>query len=146
MLQPSLISVTNRKLGCSFPSSTELTIHHIATRMNQALRAHCYSNYMEQCSSLTWRSARFALALQLQLSRKGYLEPPKPALANAIRIETLDQLAAEELDLMCSRLSFCAPSHWRTSTRTAGGRKLLINAVFLTRCRANQLTAGSWTS
>ena len=28
----------------SFPSSTELTIRHIATRVNQALRAHCYNN------------------------------------------------------------------------------------------------------
>ena len=59
------------RLLVSFPSSTELTIRHIATRMNQAPRAQCCNYYILQCFPLPWRSARIVLALQLQLSRKG---------------------------------------------------------------------------
>ena len=81
-------SVTNRKLDSSFPSSTELTIHHITTRMNQALRAHYYNHNIPQCSHC--RSAPRAMLWRYYSSYlEKFSEPPNPALAKAIRIENV---------------------------------------------------------
>ena len=59
MLRPSLCSATNRKLVISFPSSAVLTIHHIVTRLNQALRARVHWRYeLQLLTNSKFRSRR----------------------------------------------------------------------------------------